>query len=78
MRGCCKQIVIMSDWYLYLVRCNNDGSLYTGITTNVARIIAQVINSFMVFLGTLLLVIGCIKERYINPLMVRQAHHERT
>ncbi len=27
---------ITSDWYLYLVRCH-DGSLYTGITTNVAR-----------------------------------------
>ncbi len=26
----------MSDWYLYLLRCS-DGSLYTGITTNVAR-----------------------------------------
>ena len=26
----------MLDWRLYLVRCN-DGSLYTGITTDVAR-----------------------------------------
>ena len=26
----------MSDWHLYLVRCR-DGSLYTGITTDVAR-----------------------------------------
>ncbi len=26
----------MFDWYLYLVRCH-DGSLYTGITTDVAR-----------------------------------------
>ncbi len=26
----------MSDWYLYMVRCR-DGSLYTGISTNVAR-----------------------------------------
>ena len=26
----------MLDWHLYLVRCR-DGSLYTGITTNVAR-----------------------------------------
>ncbi len=26
----------MPDWYLYLVRCR-DGSLYTGITTDVAR-----------------------------------------
>ena len=26
----------MSDWYLYIVRCR-DGSLYTGITTDVAR-----------------------------------------
>lgn len=26
----------MSDWYLYLIRCR-DGSLYTGISTNVAR-----------------------------------------
>ena len=30
----------MSDWYLYLVRCH-DGSLYTGITTNVARRFAE-------------------------------------
>ena len=30
----------MSDWHLYLVRCQ-DGSLYTGITTNVARRFAQ-------------------------------------
>jgi putative endonuclease len=30
----------MLDWYLYLVRCN-DGSLYTGITTNVARRFAE-------------------------------------
>lgn len=26
----------MSDWYLYLVRCR-DGSIYTGITTDVDR-----------------------------------------
>ncbi len=26
----------MLDWHLYLVRCH-DGSLYTGITTNVTR-----------------------------------------
>jgi len=30
----------MLDWYLYLVRCR-DGSLYTGITTNVARRFAE-------------------------------------
>ncbi len=30
----------MSDWYLYLVRCQ-DGSLYTGISTDVARRFAQ-------------------------------------
>ena len=30
----------MSDWHLYLVRCY-DGSLYTGITTNVARRFAE-------------------------------------
>ena len=30
----------MSDWYLYMVRCR-DGSLYTGITTDVARRFAQ-------------------------------------
>ena len=30
----------MSDWHLYLVRCQ-DGSLYTGVTTNVARRFAQ-------------------------------------
>ncbi len=26
----------MSDWYLYFVRCG-DGSLYTGVTTDVDR-----------------------------------------
>ena len=31
---------IMPDWYLYLVRCG-DGSLYTGITTDVARRFAE-------------------------------------
>ncbi len=30
----------MTDWYLYLVRCR-DGSLYTGITTDVARRFAE-------------------------------------
>ena len=30
----------MSDWYLYLVRCH-DGSLYTGISTNVSHRFAQ-------------------------------------
>ena len=30
----------MLDWYLYLIRCN-DGALYTGITTNVARRFAE-------------------------------------
>jgi putative endonuclease len=30
----------MFDWYLYLVRCL-DGSLYTGITTDVARRFAE-------------------------------------
>ena len=30
----------MADWYLYLIRCR-DGSLYTGISTNVARRFAQ-------------------------------------
>ncbi len=30
----------MSDWYLYLVRCH-DGSLYTGISTDVAHRLAQ-------------------------------------
>ena len=30
----------MIDWHLYLVRCN-DGSLYTGIATNVARRFAE-------------------------------------
>lgn len=30
----------MLDWYLYLIR-RNDGSLYTGITTNVARRFAE-------------------------------------
>jgi len=30
----------MSDWYLYMVRCQ-DGSLYTGISTAVERRFAQ-------------------------------------
>ena len=30
----------MSGWYLYVVRCN-DGSLYTGISTDVGRRFAQ-------------------------------------
>jgi putative endonuclease len=30
----------MSEWYIYLIRCR-DGSLYTGITTNVERRFAQ-------------------------------------
>ncbi len=30
----------MFDWYLYLIRCR-DGSLYTGITTAVARRFAE-------------------------------------
>jgi len=30
----------MVDWHLYLIRCN-DGSLYTGITTDVARRFAE-------------------------------------
>ena len=30
----------MSDWYLYLIRCR-DGSLYTGITIDVARRFAE-------------------------------------
>ena len=32
--------MIMADWYLYLVRCR-DGSLYTGIATDVERRLAQ-------------------------------------
>ncbi len=30
----------MSDWHLYLIRCR-DGSLYTGIATDVARRFAE-------------------------------------
>jgi putative endonuclease len=30
----------MPDWYLYLIRCR-DGSLYTGITTDVTRRFTQ-------------------------------------
>jgi putative endonuclease len=30
----------MSDWYLYMVRCRN-GSLYTGISTDVERRLIQ-------------------------------------
>lgn len=32
--------IIVSDWYLYLIRCR-DGSLYTGITTDVTRRFAE-------------------------------------
>ena len=31
---------MMSDWYLYMVRCY-DGSIYTGISTSVDRRFAQ-------------------------------------
>lgn len=31
-----RGIEIMPDWYLYMVRCR-DGTLYTGIATDVAR-----------------------------------------
>jgi putative endonuclease len=31
---------MMLDWHLYLIRCH-DGSLYTGITTDVARRFAK-------------------------------------
>ncbi|MBU1535437.1 GIY-YIG nuclease family protein, partial [Myxococcota bacterium] len=30
----------MSDWHLYMLRCN-DNSLYTGITTDVERRVDQ-------------------------------------
>ena len=30
----------MSDWYLYLVRCR-DGTLYTGISTDIDRRLAE-------------------------------------
>lgn len=30
----------MSDWFVYVLRCG-DGSLYTGITTDVARRMAE-------------------------------------
>ena len=30
----------MSDWYIYMIRCR-DGSLYTGITTDVPRRLAE-------------------------------------
>jgi putative endonuclease len=30
----------MSDWYLYIIRCR-DGTLYTGITTDVGRRFAE-------------------------------------
>lgn len=30
----------MADWFLYLIGCG-DGSLYTGVTTNVARRLAE-------------------------------------
>ena len=34
--GCVKTGNVMSDWYVYVVRCG-DNSLYTGISTDVAR-----------------------------------------
>lgn len=34
----------MSDWYVYMVRCN-DGSLYTGIATDVSRRVSEHNNS---------------------------------
>lgn len=34
------QTAVAAGWYLYLVRCHN-GSLYTGITTDVARRFAE-------------------------------------
>ena len=34
------QVISMSDWYLYMLRCR-DGSLYTGITTEVDRRLAE-------------------------------------
>jgi putative endonuclease len=30
----------MTNWYVYIVRCS-DGSLYTGITTNLERRVAE-------------------------------------
>jgi len=30
----------VSDWFVYVLRCG-DGSLYTGITTNVARRLSE-------------------------------------
>lgn len=35
-----SRVIMMSDWYLYMVRCC-DGSLYTGISTSVDRRFAQ-------------------------------------
>ncbi|UXK08476.1 GIY-YIG nuclease family protein [Shewanella putrefaciens] len=35
-QGATSEIVQVSMWYLYLIRCAN-GHLYTGITTDVAR-----------------------------------------
>jgi putative endonuclease len=32
--------MVMSDWYLYIVRCR-DGTLYTGISTDVYRRLAE-------------------------------------
>ncbi len=33
-------VLVMPEWYLYIVRCH-DGSLYTGISTDVERRFAQ-------------------------------------
>jgi putative endonuclease len=38
--ACRKQVIILSEWYLYMVRCC-DGSLYTGISTDVGRRFAE-------------------------------------
>jgi putative endonuclease len=32
--------MVMSDWYLYVIRCR-DGTLYTGISTDVDRRLAE-------------------------------------
>jgi putative endonuclease len=34
------KVIIMPDWYLYVLRCR-DGSLYTGISTDVDRRLAE-------------------------------------
>jgi putative endonuclease len=36
-----KSYICMKKWYVYIVECEKDGTLYTGITTDVNRRISE-------------------------------------